>query len=128
MYTAPGPSADYDNDGKLDLFLASWWLESPSVLLRNETPGGHWLQVDLDCAGKVNRRGIGARINVFRGDALLGSREVQSGFGYASGQPATVHFGLGKDEVVDLEILLPHGGAKIVKKGVKADQLIRVSP
>jgi len=128
MYSAPGPSADYDNDGKLDLFLASWWLESPSVLLRNETPGGHWLQVDLDCKGKVNRQGIGARINVLRGDLLLGSREVQSGYGYASGQPATAHFGLGKEELVDLEIVLPHGGAKIVKKGVKADQLIRVSP
>ena len=128
MYAAPGPSADFDNDGRLDLFLASWWPETPSLLLRNETPGGHWLQVDLECDGKVNRTGIGARITVRRGDVLLGCREVQSGYGYASGQPATVHFGLGKEETVDVQIDLPHGGPSVRVKDVKADQLVKLKP
>src|SRR5205085_12219089 len=26
MYMAPGPTADYDRDGKLDIFLANWWI------------------------------------------------------------------------------------------------------
>lgn len=28
VYMAPGPSADYDRDGRLDLFLANWWVPS----------------------------------------------------------------------------------------------------
>ena len=28
MYAAPGPSGDYDCDGRLDLFIASWWSAS----------------------------------------------------------------------------------------------------
>ncbi len=41
IYTAPGPSGDYDNDGRLDLFLPSWWPDRPSMLLHNETKGGN---------------------------------------------------------------------------------------
>lgn len=45
IYTAPGPTADFDQDGRLDMFLPSWWPERRSLLLRNETAAGHWLQV-----------------------------------------------------------------------------------
>src|SRR3954467_4143395 len=62
MYIAAGPSADYDRDGRLDLFLANWWVESHSLLLRNETPGGHWLDVQVEGKGGVNRMGVGSRV------------------------------------------------------------------
>ena len=29
IYMAPGPSGDFDNDGRLDLFLPNWWVEAP---------------------------------------------------------------------------------------------------
>jgi len=128
LYGAPMPSADFDNDGRLDLFLCSWWLEAPSMLLRNESAAGNWLQVDLDCAGKVNRQGIGARIVVTRGGVLVSSREVAAGFGYASGQPATAHLGLAQHETVDVDIILPHGAGTIVRKDVKANQRLKVKP
>jgi hypothetical protein len=136
IYTAPGPSGDFDNDGRLDVFLASWWVESPSMLLRNETPGGHWLDVRVEGgAGKaVNRMGIGAKVKVYPagklGDAtaLSGCREIAAGYGYASGQAAVAHFGLGTQERADVEVTLPHGKGTVVRQDVKADQRLTITP
>jgi hypothetical protein len=132
IYMAPGPSGDYDNDGRLDLFLPSWWPEDRSLLLRNETPGGNWLRVQVEGTKGVNRMGIGARVNIYRagklGQAagLLGCREIATGYGYASGQPAYAHFGLGKEKTVDVEVVLPHGKGKLVRKGIRANQVVKV--
>jgi hypothetical protein len=132
IYTAPGPSGDYDNDGRLDFFLPSWWPEARSLLLHNETPGGHWLQVQVEGTTGVNRQGIGARVNVYaagklgEAGALLGCREISVGFGYASGQAALAHFGLGNEALVDVEVILPHGKGTRSQKAVNASQRITV--
>ena len=132
IYSAPAPAGDFDRDGRLDLFFANWWVESPSLLLKNETPGGNWLDVRVAGAGKLNRMGIGAVVRVYPagklGDAaaLVGAREISVGYGYTSGQEAAAHFGLADVERVDLEIVLPHGGGKVVERDVKANQRLAV--
>ncbi|MBA3303806.1 MAG: CRTAC1 family protein [Acidimicrobiia bacterium] len=132
IYTAPGPSGDFDNDGRLDLFLPNWWPESRSLLLRNETAGGNWLRVRVEGGAGVNRMGIGSKVKVYAagklGDAagLLGCREIATGYGYASGQPAEAHFGLGEAEAVDVEVVLPHGKGTLARKRVKANQALAV--
>jgi enediyne biosynthesis protein E4 len=134
IYMAAAPSADYDRDGRIDLFLANWWIDSRSLLLRNETPGGHWLDVRVEGKDGVNRMGVGSRVTVFPagklGDAksMLGAREISIGNGYCSGQEAIAHFGLGEMQAVDVEVVLPHGKGRIVRKDVKADQRIVVKP
>jgi hypothetical protein len=134
IYMAAGPSGDYDRDGRLDLLLPNWWLEGRTLLLRNETPGGRWLDVRVVGPAGVNRMGLGARVNVYPagklGDApaLLGSREIGIGYGYCSGQEAVAHFGLGREETVDLEVLLPHGKGRVVQTGVAANQRVTVRP
>lgn len=130
MYMAAAPSADFDRDGRLDLFLANWWIESTSLLLRNETPGGNWLQVGVEGRGLggVNRMGIGSKVKVYpagkmgESAALLGCREIGIGYGYCSGQEAIAHFGLGDHESVDLEIMLPHGQGTLSQSGAQANQ------
>lgn len=128
IYTAPGPTGDFDNDGRLDMFLANWWIEAPSLLLKNETPGGNWLDVQVLGSGGVNRMGIGTRLLVYPagklGDvaSLIGCREIAAGYGYASGQPAIAHFGLGQLASVDIEAVLPHGKGKLTRRDVKANQ------
>ncbi len=132
LYTAPGPACDFDRDGRLDLFLANWWAESPSMLLKNETPSGHWLDVEVEGRTGVNRMGIGSRVEIYAagkaGDekSRLGVREIAAGFGYASGQEAVTHFGLGDRDRVDVVVVLPHGKGQIVEHNVKINQRITV--
>lgn len=134
MYMAAGPSCDFDRDGRLDLFLANWWVGSRSLLLRNETPGGNWLDVRVEGANGVNRMGVGSRVSVFPAGklgtaaALLGSREIAIGYGYCSGQEAVAHFGLGKVDAVDVEVVLPHGKGTLTRRGVAANQRLTVKP
>ncbi len=133
IYMASGPSGDFDNDGRLDQFLPSWWPESPSLLLKNETPGGNWLRVQVVGSDGVNRMGIGAKVKIYApgklGEpaALLGCRDIAIGYGYASGQPGYAHFGLGKEKSADVEVILPHGKGTLTRKGVSANQTLTVT-
>jgi hypothetical protein len=133
IYMAPCATSDFDRDGRLDMFLPNWWIESRSLLLRNETPGGNWLQVGVQGPGPMNRSGIGAKVHVFptgQSDpsSRIGVQEICIGHGYCSGQEAIAHFGLGRIEQVDLEIELPHSQGKIIKKGVSVNQRLILTP
>lgn len=69
-------------------------------------------------------------MNVYRpgqlGDpaGLLCSREIAVGFGYASGQEAVAHVGLGDLETCDVQIVLPHNKGEIRAPGLKANQRV----
>lgn len=132
IYTAPGPSADFDRDGRLDLFLANWWVESPSLLLRNNTPAGNWLDVLVSGPEGVNRMGIGAQVRLYQAgklgqaEALLGMREIAAGYGYASGQEAAAHFGLGDAQTCDVEVILPHNRGRLERRAVAANQRLTI--
>jgi len=133
IYMACGPACDFDRDGTLDFFLASWWIESPSLLLKNETRGGHWLDVVVEGKDGVNRMGIGAKVSVYPTGKphdsanLLGVREIAIGFGYCSGQEAVAHFGLGTVDALDVEVILPHGKGALRQANVRANQRMMVS-
>lgn len=129
IYMAPGPSADFDRDGRLDLLLPNWWIESRSLLLRNETKGGNWLDVQVEGDKGVNRMGIGSKIRIYPAGKvavapLLGYREIAIGYGYCSGQEAIAHFGLGDVAKVDIEVTLPHGKGQFTRKDVAANQRV----
>jgi enediyne biosynthesis protein E4 len=126
VYYPAGPSADYDNDGKLDLMLVNWFQGNHSRLLRNDSAPANWLQVVV-VGKRVNRMGIGAQVRVVKSGAteLLGFQEISTGYGYASGQPAIAHFGLGNETLVDVEVRLPNG-KMIQQRGIKANQRLRI--
>jgi hypothetical protein len=84
--------ADYDNDGKVDLFMVN--LGGPGNLLHNVSPGAnHWLACKL-VGRKSNRDGIGAKVEVTAGGRKQQAERV-AGSGYLSQDDARVHFGLG---------------------------------
>lgn len=125
VYFPAGPTADYDNDGRVDLFLVNWFAGNHSRLLRNNSQSGGWLRVRLRSAGKENREGIGSKVTLRSGDKLVGHGEITTGYGYASGQIPTAHFGLGDETSVDVEIRTP-GGQTVRRKGVKKDQTLTI--
>lgn len=133
MYFAAAPSGDFNQDGRLDLFLASWWPQLPSMLLKNQTTSGHYLDVELQCQGTINRNGIGAVVRAYQvgksgdQDALLSSEEIATGYGYCSGQPAVAHLGLGEEKVCDVIITLPFGKGEITRSNIQVNQRLSIA-
>ena len=127
-YWPAAPTLDFDRDGRLDVFGVEWFPSRDSPLYRNVSTSGNYLDVAIRNADGTNAMGIGARVEMFEAgrlgdrDALIGTGEIATGFGYSSGQEATVHFGLADRGEVDLRVTLPHGGAVIERTGVAANQ------
>lgn len=128
VYYPAGPSGDYDNDGRIDLFLINWFQGNHSRLLHNTSAPRNWLDVQV-VGKKMNRMGIGAQVKVFPvlqvrpAESLLGFQEISTGYGYASGQPAIAHFGLGEHPRVAVEIKFP-SGKTIMRDSVANKRLV----
>ncbi len=98
---------DIESDGDLDLLVVNqkpvydnYPVASRTILYRNDSTSGNWLQVKLEGTTSDNR-GLGARVvAVIGGRRLL--REVDGGgSSHMSQNSPIVHFGLGDAEVVD---------------------------
>jgi hypothetical protein len=128
QYWVAGPTADIDRDGRLDVFLVEFDPALPSLMLRNESASGHWLEVSV---GHEFGSGIGWRVEVYEPgaagelSALLGVREITTTQGYSSGVAPVAHFGLGDIERVDVRLTPPGDGEMVMLEGVAGDQHLR---
>ncbi len=114
VYYPAGPTCDVDGDGRTDLFLINWFRGNHSRLLRNVSESGNWLDIEVQ-GETINRQGIGTKIRVTAGGKLLGSQEMATGYGYASGQIARCHFGLGEVKEVEVELVFPNGKSRRIE-------------
>ncbi|MGH9052615.1 MAG: CRTAC1 family protein [Acidimicrobiia bacterium] len=111
QYWVTGPSADVDQDGRLDVLLVEWEPTLPSRLLRNRSGTGNWLSVEVTGPGG----GIGTKVAVYapgglgEPGALLGLREIVVSQGYSAGHQARAHFGLADLPAVDVRLTRPDG-------------------
>jgi hypothetical protein len=97
--------ADFDNDGRIDAAVTS--LNQPIELWMNRSPMQHWLQLKLK--GTVsNSSGLGAKV-ICRTTQRTQIAYVANSVGYASASDLRVHFGLGEERKVSLEIHWPSG-------------------
>ena len=115
---------DFDNDGDIDLLIAS--LNDRPVLLRNDTPrrDRHWLAIQLVGRGG-NREAVGSFVRVVLGDRVM-TRYRTTGGSYASQHDPRLHFGLGDSDSVDrVEITWPDGTQQTVTD-VQVDRVITI--
>jgi hypothetical protein len=104
--------ADYDGDGRLDLFQTNAGQDSLLYVNRTAT-AGRWLGLRL-VGTKSNRDAIGARVTVSAGGARL-VRELDGGNGYSSQSSKVLHFGLGAVGGVEaVQIRWPSGAVETV--------------
>lgn len=131
-YYPGGPVADFNCDGKLDIFFEEFRTVFgagyvPPMLMQNIGAPGNWLQVKVDHGS--NRNGVGAKIKIYRAGhggnaaALLGFREISPAFGFSSSQPAVAHFGLGNETAVDVVVEMPFNGPVFTRNSVPANRL-----
>ena len=99
-------AGDLDNDGRPDVVLVPQ--DGPVALLRNRTPGGHFVTVRLEGTESA-RDAVGARVVVIDGDRrLVGWRA--GGGSYQSSPDPRLHFGLGGSSgPVSIEVAWPSG-------------------
>ncbi len=100
--------ADFNLDGLLDLVVVNRW-ETAQLWRNTSDDAGNWVQVRLRQDG-ANRDGIGARIEIRHGGAVIG-REIAVGGGHASGHSGWWHFGLGMRTETELRVIWPDGEA-----------------
>lgn len=125
VYFPAGPSCDVDGDGKTDIFLINWFRGNHSRLMHNVSDAENWL--DIEVQGETfNRQGIGTKIRVMSGGKLLGAQELTTGYGYASGQIARCHFGLGEATEVDLELVFPNGETRRIGSVTEVNKVITI--
>jgi hypothetical protein len=99
--------ADFDNDGRLDLYQAN--ADQLPYLYRGITEGGgNWVQFKLT-GTKSNRDAIGARITLKAG-GLTQIHEIDGGNGYAGQSTKRAHLGIGRATKIDsVEVHWPSG-------------------
>jgi len=131
-----GETADLNNDGLLDLIFAAdpdntgvaasmdryeskvYWNTGEHGAREN-----HWLR--LRFSGVKDADLIGARVETHdpQNGKLLGLREIFSNHSYKSGCPLEAHFGLGKQDRVNVTVMSP-GGTKTEFDNLAANQFI----
>ncbi len=115
---------DLDGDGDLDQVV--------NKVFRNDYGDvsgdhGHWLKVKLHGTQKVNGAAIGAWVTIDLGDGKMRSRLVHGGHGVGCQDSLTLHFGLGKQTVVQGVTVHWPGLPAETFGPFAADQVLRVT-
>jgi hypothetical protein len=113
--------ADIDNDGDLDLLIAS--NHGPAILLRNDGGVNKSLRIKL-IGTRSNRDGIGAVVNLRAGSDKQ-SQMLRSGSGYLSASELVFTFGLAQHAQADeVEILWPSGQVDHLKNVAAGETIV----
>ena len=104
-YSNGAAYVDLDNDGALDLVVNNY--DAPASIFRNrasERSGNGYLTVELRGAGK-NTSGIGATVRIVQ-KARMQFLEQSPTRGFQSSVDQRLHFGLGRDSLIDSLIVI----------------------
>ena len=122
--------ADLNQDGKLDLVIVNdsgggQQVDSNNYIYYNNIQNSnHWINIQVRGV-PGNALGLGTKVTVYKAGSteILGYEELRTDFAYRSKRPASLHFGLGGADSVDVKLVFPNGTSKTVT-GVSADQRV----
>ncbi|MFN9296582.1 MAG: CRTAC1 family protein [Acidobacteriota bacterium] len=106
-----GSFADIDNDGDLDFVVSN--IDSLPTLAENR--GGNqqnWLRIVLQ-GQTCNRMAVGAKVKVTTPNTVSYNR-LRAGESYLSSADPRLHFGLGKESTVTVEVQWPGGKTEVI--------------
>jgi enediyne biosynthesis protein E4 len=118
-----GASADFNNDGKMDLLVLP--VSGAPILLENQTSNdNNWIGIWL--RGKSsNRDAIGANVKI-EACGVTQSDSVRNGGSYLSRNDPRLHFGFGSCNKIDrITVKWPSGATQVVK-GSRLNQYISI--
>ncbi|MEJ2901950.1 VCBS repeat-containing protein [Pedobacter panaciterrae] len=116
--------SDLDNDGDLDIIVNN--INKAAFLYRNQgSPTMHYLKVKLKGSGK-NTSGLGALVTIFNKGRQQCLEQMPSK-GYLSSVSQNLHFGLGKEKMVDsVRIVWLSGKYQVLTNVVANKQLVLI--
>ena len=124
-YWVSAPSADFDLDGKMDVFYGSYDSLVLSPMLKNVSEENNFLRVKMDLPEGGNRKGIGATIRIYKkglsgeADGYLGMQYITVSRGYSSGGIPEALFGIPGEERVEVVVQMPCDGPVYKVSAVK---------
>ena len=124
--TYAASTADFDQDGDLDLFLSTI---GGGKLYENQTHGNNW--IEIYCQGsESNRDAFGAQIrikSIINQNPIWQTRTLLSNSGYASQSENSAHFGLGTAEIIDSLVIIWPAGNTEVYTNISVNQRLKIT-
>ncbi len=110
-----GVWGDYNNDGKIDLFVANTGGSNNNYLYKNVSTGNNYTICKL-IGCHSNKAAIGARIRLYAGN-LSEIREISGGSSMGTQDMLWQHFGVGTHTMIDsIVVYWPYGNTPSIKK------------
>jgi len=116
-------TADFDNDGRMDLLAVDF--EGPMILLKNRSETtNHWITLELRSV-PPNSFAYGTHVTGKARDRVWSSA-VSPASSYLSSSDLRIHWGLGELDRLDSITIRWPSGAKQLLTNVAADQILQV--
>lgn len=117
---------DLDNDGDLDIVTNN--LDETPTLLRNnatEITKNKFLQIEFK-GPELNKFGEGAKVNIYKNNGEILTRDFIRSRGYLSSMSSILHFGLGKENqnITKIEITWSDGNTQTLEDVVPNQKII----
>ena len=112
--------ADFDDDGDLDIAITQ--IGGPVTLLENRGTMGTWLGIEVEPATP------GTIVTVLMENDRVLTREIRMGGSYLASEDPRAHFGLGREEVREVEVRWPDGAVETREEVTVGQRLVISHP